>query len=212
MTDEENQDARRLATVLGHLASGDRLAALGALRPLIGVTCRTHPIVPMPVLPRESRPTGTGAETKSPPVAIIASVYARDGFICRYCGRWTIPNQPLRLISTAFPDDFTWHPNWRMDVTPRAYWDISTSVDHIRAVSTGGDWQDLANLATACARCQYQKSNLPLEALGWELRPSMREPAWDGCVRRYRELWEALGCPDERVHAPWVKAFAAAIG
>ncbi|MGO9791733.1 MAG: HNH endonuclease [Solirubrobacteraceae bacterium] len=142
---------------------------------------------------------------------MIAAVFVRDSFTCRYCARWTIPNQILRLISAALPADFPFDPHWRRDITPRAYWDISTSIDHIQAVSTGGDFQDPANLATACARCQYQKSNRPLGALGWELAPPSKLGAWDGAVRAYEALWDATGRPDARHHRGWIRLFAAAL-
>jgi hypothetical protein len=88
--------------------------------------------------------------------------------------------------------------------------DISTSIDHIHAVSTGGDWKDTANLATACARCQYQKSNLPLEVLGWPIRASDVDADWDGLTDLYDTLWQSLGRPNENEHAVWTRAFAAA--
>jgi 5-methylcytosine-specific restriction endonuclease McrA len=138
-----------------------------------------------------------GRPNPQPAPPVTAQVYARDGFTCRYCRRRTIPTQLLRLISTAFPVEFPFHPNWAMATTPRAYWDISTSLDHVQAVSTGGDWQALANLVTACARCQYQKSNLPLSALGWTIRDSDR--TWDGLISSYDALWNLAGHVQRRV-------------
>lgn len=164
----------------------------------------THPIVKVPVHGRDSWPVESGALTRSPPQQTIAMVYLRDSFTGRYCGRWTVPSQILRLISVAFP----FHPNWVRDVTPRAYWDISTSVDHVHAVSTGRDLQDPANLATACARCQYQKSSLPLKVLGWELRAPVKLGAGEGMMSQYPALWEATGQPDERHHKSWIRAFS----
>jgi 5-methylcytosine-specific restriction endonuclease McrA len=203
----EDRVAIRLRRVAELLALGDRASAERELRPLVGITCQTHPIAPMPTLNRESWPKGSGASTRNPPPIVLARTYTRDGFTCRYCARRTIPTQILRLISTAFPSTFPYHPKWRKDIAPRAYWDISTSVDHIRAVSTGGDWQDPGNLATACARCQYQKSNLPLTMLGWTHHPVTRMD-WDGGVGLYRNLWEALGRPQTREHSTWIRAFA----
>jgi hypothetical protein len=59
------------------------------------------------------------------------------------------------------------------------------------------DWQALANLVTACARCQYQKSNLPLSALGWTIRDSDR--TWDGLISSYDALWNLAGHVQRRV-------------
>jgi len=206
-----NEVVIRLRDVVTCLVRGDRCAASAQLALLAGITCVTHPIGKMPVRGRGYSPIGSGALTQTPPRRIIAMVYLRDSFTCRYCGRWTVPTQILRLISVALPVEFPFHPRWRRDIAPRAYWDISTSVDHVNAVSTGGDRQDPANLATACARCQYQKSSLPLEALGWELRAPVKLGAWDGMMSEYPALWEATGRPDERHHKSWIRAFSRAL-
>ncbi len=202
----KNDVAVRLRLVTTALVRGDQAAASRHLEPLVGITCRNDPIVPLPVLPRLGWPAGSGAKTHNPPPTVIGTVYRRDGFTCRYCGRWTIPTQILRLISLAFPVEFPFHPNWPKDITPRAYWDISTSIDHVHAVSTGGDWKDPANLATACARCQYQKSNLPLEALGWTLVSVPSNSDWDGATARYPDLWRSLGEPNRAEHSVWIRA------
>jgi 5-methylcytosine-specific restriction endonuclease McrA len=207
----ENEVAIRLYDVVSCLVRGDRSAASAQLAPLVGVTCMTHPIVKMPMRARGDWPVGSGKLTRSPPPSIMAMVYVRDSFTCRYCGRWTVPTQILRLISVAFPVEFPFHPHWQRGIAPRAYWDISTSVDHIHAVATGGDLRDPTNLATACARCQYQKSSLPLEALGWELRVAVEPGAWDGMMSLYPALWEATWRPDERHHSSWIRAFLGAL-
>jgi hypothetical protein len=204
----DNAVAEQLGRVVRALAAGERDRAEAELAGLVGVTARTHPIEPMPTLPRESWPKSTHGQTRNPSIAVIACVYVRDGFTCGYCGRRTIPTQVLRLVSHAFPEQFPYHNAWKMDITPRAYWDISTSLDHIHAVSMGGDYQSPANLVTACARCQYQKSNLPLEALGWSLRTDVKH--WSGLSDVYATLWERLGKPDSTEHSKWVRAFAAA--
>jgi hypothetical protein len=112
----ENEVAIRLHDVVTGLVRGDRRAASAQLAPLVGVTCVTYPIVKMPVRSRGDWPIGSGALTRSPPQRIIAMVYPRDSFMCRYCGRWTVPTQILRLISVAFPVEFPFHPNWRRDI------------------------------------------------------------------------------------------------
>jgi hypothetical protein len=204
----DNNQAVHLGNVAQCLVRGDREQARRLLQSLVGVTRVTQPIELLPTLTRELWPSGLGPKTRNPSVAVIAAVYVRDGFTCLYCGRWTIPTQILRLISTAFPAAFPYHPNWRKDIAPRAYWDISTSIDHVDAVSTGGDWQAITNLATACARCQYQKSNLPLEALGWSIQHDRQ--TWDGLTAHYEALWNELGKPDAREHSTWIRNLAKA--
>ena len=122
--DPENEVAIRLHDVVRCLIQVDRRAASAQLAPLAGVTCVTHPIDKLPVRARGDWTVGSGTMTRSPPRRIIAMVYVRDSFTCRYSRRWTVPTQILRLISVAFP----FHPNWQRDVVPRAYWDISTSL------------------------------------------------------------------------------------
>jgi 5-methylcytosine-specific restriction endonuclease McrA len=206
----ENEVALRLASVVAHLVQRDRGGAQRELQPLVGVTIATQPIVKLPTNELGKWPVGSGHLTRSPPQQTIAMVYVRDAFICRYCRRFTIPTQILRLISAAFPSEFPFHPNWARDIAPRPYWDISTSVDHVHAVATGGDVQDPTNLATACARCQYQKNSRPLEALGWVLQAPPQVSGWGGLVSDYEALWEATGRPDERHHVSWVRAFGTA--
>jgi hypothetical protein len=204
----DNTVAEKLGRVVRALAEGETERAAEELADLAGITKLTHPTEEMPTLPREGWPKATHGKTRNPAAGVIARIYVRDRFTCVYCDRWTIPTQLLRLVSHAFPTEFPFHKNWKMDIAPRAYWDISTSVDHVRAVSMGGDYQDPTNLVTACARCQYQKSNLPMETLGWSIRGQL--PGWSGLVDEYARLWERLGRPDAREHTKWTRAFDAA--
>jgi 5-methylcytosine-specific restriction endonuclease McrA len=197
-----------LAKVVTYLADGDKERAAGALEPLRGITRVTHPIELAPALPRGQRPVGNGQKTRNPSPTAIARVFVRDGFTCVYCGRQTVPTQVLRLVSAAFPEAFPFQKNWQRAIAPRAYWDISTSLDHIHAVSTGGDWQAVENLATACYRCQEQKNHASVEALGWHVQRATTE--WDGLTGLYPTVYEKLGQPQPNVHGPWLRAFAAA--
>jgi 5-methylcytosine-specific restriction endonuclease McrA len=197
--------AEQLGRVVRALAAGEHEPAAAELATLAGVTRRTHPIDPMPALPRDGWPKGTHGKTHNPPAPAMAAIFVRDGFTCVYCRRRTIPPQVLRLISRAFPEQFPYHPNWKSDIAPRAYWDISTTLDHVHAVSMGGDYQDPANLVTACYRCQDQKNNLSLEILGWSVRRD--GDGWSGLIEAYEPLWERLGRPDRAEHSKWIRAF-----
>lgn len=184
--------AERIRRTVGRLLDGEDDAAATELEPIAGLTIESHPIDPMPSWPRGRWLPGVGDFTRNPPTAVSARVYVRDHFTCCYCGRKTIPPGIMRLLSLPFPVAFPHHPNWKKSECHRAYWDISTSVDHIQAVARGGNWQDMENLATACSRCQYQKSNLRLDVLGWRVVP----PAWgewDGLVDLYEPPLAAAG-------------------
>jgi hypothetical protein len=41
-----------------------------------------------------------------PSETVIAGVYRRDRFQCRYCAARLIPTQIMRLVAHFFPDDF----------------------------------------------------------------------------------------------------------
>jgi hypothetical protein len=201
--------ATRLGRVVGLLVAGDRRGARGEIESLAAVTAATHPIELLPTVPRLEWQPGTGALTAAPARAVTAAAYVRDGFACAYCARRTVPTQILRLVSVAFPEEFPYDPHWRRDVTARAYWDISTTMDHVHAVSRGGGRNDPTNLTTACARCQYQKNNLSLEALGWSIQRG--SAGWTGLIEHYEPLWRQLGQPQANSHRPWIRTFAAAV-
>lgn len=201
-----NEVTDTIGRVVKAIVADDHVAAEQALAPIASQTVDRSPLELLPTLAREEWPAATGGKTQNPPIAVIAAVYARDCFTCNYCGRSTIPTGVLRLVSRCFPEQFPYHPHWKRSATHKAYWDISTSIDHVHAVSMGGDWDEPANLATACARCQYQKSNLSLELLGWRARRCAS--SWDGLTRFYRRLWERAGSPAGG-HQRWIAAFEA---
>jgi 5-methylcytosine-specific restriction endonuclease McrA len=167
----EDDDVERLTRVVSALIAGSDDVAGAELAPLAGVTHEQRPAPRLPELARASWPAGIGSRTKSPSKQLLADVMARDAFVCAYCGRKTIILGVLRLLSLRFPLEFPAHPNWKKSEVHAAYWDISTTVDHLQPVSRGGAWNEMENLVTACARCQYQKGNLPLDVLGWQSSP-----------------------------------------
>jgi hypothetical protein len=199
-----NDDAERLTRVVDALLAGDEAAAEAELAPIAGLTHEQQPAEKLPTLPRSGWTAGTGALTRNPPLRTIAVIYARDSFTCVYCLRQTVVLGVLRLLSSQFPEALPFQANWKKSETHRAYWDISTSLDHVNAVSRGGAWEAVENLATACYRCQHQKSNHSLDVLGWERR--FQPSDWDGLTRRYRPLWTLLGEP-RGSHRDWIKSF-----
>jgi 5-methylcytosine-specific restriction endonuclease McrA len=188
----EDGDVDILVDVAKALVAGDDDAARAALAPIEGQTIVTHPIVAAPQRPGRY-PAGVGVQTRSPSRSVVAAVYNRDRFTCVYCARRTVVLPVLGLISELLPAEFPWHPNWKRDVAHRVYWDLSTTLDHAEAVSTGGDWQAEANLVTACARCQYQKGNRSLADLGWQINRTTT--AWDGMTALLPDLFEHAGRP-----------------
>ena len=193
----------RIGGIVDALIFGDKRAARRELAPIAGITRVILPLDPLPSLPRGQWIRGGKGRTKDPGRRAKAAVWVRDGFTCRYCGRRTIPPDLLKVLSFHFKDAFGWQKTWNPP-THRAYWDISTSLDHVLAVSGGGDWREVGNLVTACYRCQEQKNDRSLEALGWQLRRPKR--GWDGLTKSYEALYEVVQ-PDPKNHRSWIAAF-----
>jgi 5-methylcytosine-specific restriction endonuclease McrA len=143
---------------------------------------------------------------KEPSETVIASIYKRDRFRCRYCGCRVIPTQVMRLISHFFPEDFPYHPNWKGGETHPAIAARSATLDHLVPWTTGGT-NNPENLVCACWICNQMKGDLLLEQLGWELLPASDDADWDGLTRYYRRLWEHAGCPSTADHPVWVRLF-----
>ncbi|MFZ1552039.1 MAG: HNH endonuclease [Anaerolineae bacterium] len=108
-------------------------------------------------------------------------IFIRDGFIDRYTGERLVFPPVLRVISMALPIDFPYHPNWKTDVTHRAYWELSATVDHLIPVTHGGADDDSNWVTTSMAR-NSAKMNWTLEQLGWTLHPPRDFHIWDGLV------------------------------
>jgi 5-methylcytosine-specific restriction endonuclease McrA len=137
-----------------------------------------------------------------------ARVFWRDSFVCRYCETRTLSPQVLYLIHIAFPTEFPM--GGTRDSDHPAIWTILASCDHIQPGTRGGDWKDPDNLATACWTCQSRKGDHLLSELDWDLHPPANVE-WDGLVRNYRPLWEALGRQgrqrDPEYHQTWLAAY-----
>ena len=130
----------------------------------------------------------------------MLEVFYRDNFTCRYCGRKTVFSGLLRIISHLFPEEFPYHPNWKMDKTHPVFWKLSTSCDHIVPRARGGS-DDIENLVTCCYMCNTIKANWTLEELRWTLlEPSKDE--WDGLTGLFVKLIEAT-----EINNPYLKGW-----
>jgi hypothetical protein len=56
-----------------------------------------------------------------PAISVIARVYARDHYQCRYCGERVILTAVMRLVSRLYPEMFPYHPTWKADSTHPAF-------------------------------------------------------------------------------------------
>jgi len=131
---------------------------------------------------------------RAPPPQVLAEIYDRDRYQCRYCGRKTVLIEVMRLLSGLFPEQFPYHPNWKASETHPAYWSVSATHDHVVPVSRGGDSLDPSNIVTACWACNARKSGLRLEDIGFTLREP-NDQTWRGLADLYPALWKHCGRP-----------------
>lgn len=106
-------------------------------------------------------------------------VFRRDGFIDRYSGQRLVFPGILRLLSRLLPQEFPFHPNWKMAETHPAYWELFPTIDHVLPVARGGSDSD-GNWVTTSMLRNAAKANWTLEALGWNLFPAGSLADWDG--------------------------------
>lgn len=121
--------------------------------------------------------------------ASMMKVFLRDGFIDRYSGGMLVFPGVLRLLSHYMPDDFPFHPNWKMTDTHIAYWELVPTVDHIIPISRGGPDCE-SNLVTTSMMRNAAKASWTLEELGWSLRPPGDIRKWDGLMKQFIALVE----------------------
>jgi HNH endonuclease len=153
-----------------------------------------------------SYPRREVARRADPSETVIASVYRRDHFHCRYCGCQVLPTQVMRLISELFSEEFPYHPNWKGGETHPAIPSRSATLDHVLPWSAGGG-NDTDNLVCACWICNRIKGDLMLEQLDWTLLPIKADTQWDGLTRYYRALWKLAGKPKNADHTLWMRLF-----
>ena len=108
-------------------------------------------------------------------------VFLRDGFVDRYSGQPLVFPGVLRLLSRLLPQEFPFHPNWKMAETHPAYWELFPTIDHVLPVSRGGVDGDVNWVTTSMVR-NAAKANWTLEELGWSLRPVGSLVDWDGLM------------------------------
>jgi 5-methylcytosine-specific restriction endonuclease McrA len=140
---------------------------------------------------------------QSVPLATQAGVFARDSYICGYCGRKTICPPALRYLSWHFPDLIPYHPHGKWELTHPLYWTAYASCDHIIPVARGGTGE-IDNLLTSCYKCNTMKSTWLLEELGWE-RYSAPAAAWDGVSRLFVQAMSTAPIDDAYFKA-WLRA------
>ena len=140
-------------------------------------------------------PETRSQQGRNPGPAVRLAVFKRDGYMCRYahCGRRTIDDGVLSLLSTVLPDVLPYHPNWKLDLVHPIYWTHTASLEHVVAWSTDGSNDVEGNLVTACSCCQYAKNYYDVEILGWQIAPLAESSRpWSGLKDMEAKLREAV--------------------
>lgn len=127
-------------------------------------------------------PSRPGIGSRNPPSSLMAAVFTRDCYHCRYCGLPVIP----RAVFVAFAavigaSAFQFgRSNLERHGAALMSW---AQVDHVVPYSQGGA-TDSSNLVTACWACNFGKDGYELHQIGIS-DPRLREPLttdWDGLM------------------------------
>jgi 5-methylcytosine-specific restriction endonuclease McrA len=153
-----------------HLAALD-LTILTKLRSSLLESVSRRPRVPALSVGLRAKRASVQATTKR-------SVFERDNYTCRLCGRRTIDVEVLRSLSRAFPNELPYDHHWSFTASSPIYWTHTTSLEHVVPIARGGAHDD-TNFATSCYACNDARGDYLLEELGWTLRGVSTTP-WDG--------------------------------
>ncbi len=113
--------------------------------------------------------------------------FMSDGFIDRYTGKKLLNPGILKIISHYFPDEFPYHPHWKMTETHSAYWDLIPTIDHIYPIAKGGE-DDVKNWVTTSMKNNSIKSNYTIDEIHWKLYPKGNISDWDGLTTMFLKL------------------------
>lgn len=113
--------------------------------------------------------------------------FVKDGFIDRYTGQKLLNPGMLKVISHYFPEEFPYHPHWKMTDTHMAYWELVPTIDHIYPIAKGGH-DDEKNWVTTSMKNNSIKSNYTIDEIHWKLYPKGSIDDWDGLTSVFIEL------------------------
>lgn len=113
--------------------------------------------------------------------------FISDGFIDRYTGEKLLNPGILKIISHYFPNEFPYHPHWKMTETHIAYWELIPTIDHIYPIAKGGEDNE-NNWVTTSMKNNSIKSNYTIDEIHWKLYPKGEISEWDGLTKVFLEL------------------------
>lgn len=126
-------------------------------------------------------------EKRSYSMAQKMEQFIKDGFIDRYTGQKLLNPGILKTISSYFPEEFPYHPHWKMTQTHIAYWDLIPTIDHVCPITKGGR-DNKSNWVTTSMKNNSIKSNYTLDEIHWKLYPQGNIDDWDGLTKSFIEL------------------------
>jgi len=129
-------------------------------------------------LPRESV---AKSEARMPSADVARSIYARDGWRCRYCGSRVVLKDAQDRIRVLLPGAIR-SGRWAKDCHA-AFRALRAVPDHVIPHAIGGG-NKLDNLVTACWPCNFGRMGSSLEEVGL-IDPRSRPAVVDG--------WDGLG-------------------
>ena len=141
------------------------------------------------IINQEYPHTQVGIDKRTYTLVQKMNQFLRDGFIDRYSGQKLLNPGILKIISHYFPDDFPYHPHWKMTETHIAYWELTPTIDHIYPIAKGGE-DDESNWVTTSMKNNSIKSNYALDELQWKLYPRGEIVEWDGLSSVFLKLVE----------------------
>lgn len=124
---------------------------------------------------------------RMPSAGCERSIYARDGWRCRYCGVRVIDRAMRTKLHRLMPEVARWGA--RNADKHSALAALSASLDHVVPHSRGGSNAEF-NLVTACNACQFGRGQWTLEEVGF-LDPREFAPvcdSWDGLTRLSQDM------------------------
>ena len=113
--------------------------------------------------------------------------FLKDGFIDRYTGEKLLNPGILKVLSIYFPDEFPFHPHWKMTETHIAYWELIPTLDHIYPIAKGGQ-DNKNNRVTTSMKNNSIKSNYTIDEIHWSLYPQGNIKEWDGLSNSFIKL------------------------
>lgn len=135
-------------------------------------------------IPGAPQPTTARMKKRMPSKSVERSVFARDGWRCRYCGCRIIVSGAIKRICLEVPKAAAWGKWGNAGHEHCGFRVVCASLDHILPHSRGGDNKE-SNLVTACYPCQFGRNQWTLEEVGFR-DPRAKPPqvdGWDGLTR-----------------------------